>query len=174
VVAAQPVFFNVGNAVCLDAYTPAPGQCGYQIPDSDFTSFYGARWSLSSPLRLGWHPSSSCSGDGCDADLIWSRAGGCTGTRASRGLQNRTQVLELKGAKTICRAVLIYVARGGRLVRCPRTGPQMIELCRCGVPAASEGGRSRSARRPFVQQLRRQTVIRGGTQWHSANSDRYF
>lgn len=24
VVAAQPVFFNVGNAVCLDAYTPAP------------------------------------------------------------------------------------------------------------------------------------------------------
>jgi hypothetical protein len=42
VVAAQPVFFNAGNAVCLDAYTSAPGPCGYQIPESDFTSFYAA------------------------------------------------------------------------------------------------------------------------------------
>jgi len=42
VVVAQPVFFNGGNAVCLDANTPAPGQCGYQIPDSDFTRFYAA------------------------------------------------------------------------------------------------------------------------------------
>jgi len=65
--------------------------------------------------------------------------------RRSRGLQNRVQALELKGEKTIGRAgfsapFLIYVARGGRRVRCPRTRPHMIELCRRGVPAASEVG----------------------------------
>jgi hypothetical protein len=54
VVAAQPVFFNVGHAVCLDAYTPAPGQCGYQIPDSDFTSFYAASLAALVAAALGF------------------------------------------------------------------------------------------------------------------------